>query len=153
LGKEKSGSGGVKQASCFSHQNAQGGLQRMIPAKNRYDAKRLAWLKSSRVGFFLRVCAGRRDAFFSNWSACRCALSAFVRFSDTRIVSHRSCSLDKAAGFNRLTSGASINSASGKNEPPKRRRLPGRQSQPNLLVSRPGLLLRLRIMERIDPCR
>src|SRR6266550_5752619 len=52
-----------------------------------------AWLKSSRVGFFLRVCAGRRDAFFSNWSACRCALSAFVRFSDMRIVSHRSWTL------------------------------------------------------------
>ncbi len=58
-----------------------------------------AWLKSSRVGFFLRVCAGRRDAFFSNWSACRCALSAFVRFSDTRIVSHRSCSLGYSCGF------------------------------------------------------
>src|SRR5690349_11286829 len=28
-----------KQASCFSHQNTQGGLQRMIPPKNRYDAK------------------------------------------------------------------------------------------------------------------
>src|SRR5437016_3080279 len=37
-----------------------------------------AWLKSSRVGFFLRVCAGRRDAFFSNWSACRSALGALV---------------------------------------------------------------------------
>ena len=45
----------------------------------------------------MRVCAGRRDAFFSNWSACRCALSAFVRFSDMRTVSHRSCSLDKTA--------------------------------------------------------
>src|SRR5438876_7921592 len=54
--------------------------------KNRYDPKR-------RVGFFLRVCAGRRDAFFSNWSVCRCALSAFVRFSDMRIVSHRSWTL------------------------------------------------------------
>src|SRR5438093_11226174 len=60
--------------------------------KNRYDPKR-------RVGFFLRVCAGRRDAFFSNWYACRCALSAFVRFSDTRIVSHRSCSLGYSCGF------------------------------------------------------
>src|SRR5438552_8067861 len=51
------------------------------------------WFGLSQPRFLLRVCAGRRDAFFSNWSVCRCALSAFVRFSDMRIVSHRSWTL------------------------------------------------------------
>jgi hypothetical protein len=46
-----------------------------------------AWLKSSRCAFFF-FGAGWR-AFFSSLSACRCALSALVRFSDMWTVSHR----------------------------------------------------------------
>src|SRR5438552_12778955 len=56
------------------------------------------WFGLSQPRFLLRVCAGRRDAFFSNWSVCRCALSAFVRFSDMRIVSHRSWTLGHTWG-------------------------------------------------------
>jgi hypothetical protein len=34
----------------------------------------------SQAAFFFGTCAGRRSNFFSSPSACRCALSDFVRF-------------------------------------------------------------------------
>jgi hypothetical protein len=44
------------------------------------DKIRAGGLVYSRAAFFFGTCAGRRSNFFSSPSACRCALSAFVRF-------------------------------------------------------------------------
>jgi hypothetical protein len=107
-----------------------------------------AWVKSSRVGFFLRVCAGRRDSLFSNRSACRCALSAFVRFSEMRIVFHRSCSLGKAAGFKSAHVWGLDQLRLWKNEPPKRRLLPVRQSSTQFVSVTPRPPTSIRLMTR-----
>src|ERR1700737_347330 len=56
-------------------------------------------LAESSRGFFFRLCAGRRDNFFSNSSACRSALSALVRFFDMPTVSHRTDDLATTVDF------------------------------------------------------
>jgi hypothetical protein len=42
--------------------------------------KNAGGLVYSQAAFFFGTCAGRRSNFFSSPSACRCALSDFVRF-------------------------------------------------------------------------
>lgn len=46
------------------------------------------WLKSSGGAAFFGTCAGRRSTLLSSSSACRCALSAFVRFVAIPTASH-----------------------------------------------------------------
>ena len=59
----------------------------------------VAWLKSSGVVVFFGTCAGRRSDLLSSSSACRCALSAFVRFVAIPTASHNRANLARPCGF------------------------------------------------------
>ena len=57
-----------------------------------------AWLKPSGVVGFFGTCAGRRSDLLSSASACRCALSAFVRFLAIPTASHNGARSARPSG-------------------------------------------------------
>ena len=67
-----------------------------------------AWLKFSGVVVFFGTCAGRRSNLLSSSSACRCALSAFVRYRAARAKGITPTTIDTVIAAIALQHNASV---------------------------------------------